>query len=116
MASMLPFAGGSYGYVRCALGPTAGFLVGCSETIKYILFVAGVVNDVSVLIIIAAALPKYCLPAVWLIFYAIAVPLLTVGGRPFWTMCMVLAVTTTLLFVMYSLEAIPYGNLYHHAD
>eukprot|EP01039_Chlorochromonas_danica_P003787 gene3787-4137_t len=25
-------------------------------------------------------------------------------------------VTTTLLFVMYSLEAIPYGNLYHHAD
>eukprot|EP01039_Chlorochromonas_danica_P003785 gene3785-4135_t len=65
---------------------------------------------------LAAALPKYCLPAIWLIVYALVVPLLTVGGRPFWTMCMVLAVTTTLLLIMYSLEAIPYGNLYRHAD
>ncbi|RYY82760.1 amino acid permease, partial [archaeon] len=34
MTSILPFAGGSYGYVRCALGPFIGFVVGCCEAME----------------------------------------------------------------------------------
>eukprot|EP00981_Chlorochromonas_danica_P015330 scaffold11717_cov179-Ochromonas_danica.AAC.1 len=31
MVSIIPFSGGCYGYVRCTLGSTIGFLTGCSE-------------------------------------------------------------------------------------
>eukprot|EP00981_Chlorochromonas_danica_P015889 scaffold14720_cov172-Ochromonas_danica.AAC.14 len=40
MTSFLSFAGGSYGYVRCAMGPTMGYLIGFCESIEYILYVS----------------------------------------------------------------------------
>eukprot|EP01031_Cornospumella_fuschlensis_P035406 gene35406-42915_t len=49
MTSILPFAGGSYGYVRCTLGPFIGFIVGCCETMEYVLYVATAVAEFGVL-------------------------------------------------------------------
>lgn len=40
MVSIIPFSGGCYGYVRCTEGPYLGFMVGCIEGCKYILFTA----------------------------------------------------------------------------
>ncbi|CAK4487153.1 unnamed protein product, partial [Aphanomyces euteiches] len=36
MSSMLPFAGGVYGLSRCAIGFQAGFILGCSEVLDYL--------------------------------------------------------------------------------
>lgn len=115
MASMLPFAGGAYGYVRCALGPTVGYMVGCSESIKYILFVASTVEDLAHVIDTLGNVSQHYHPLLWFIFYAFSLPLLIYGGRPFWQVCMALAAITAILLVIYCLEAIPYGNLARHA-
>eukprot|EP00981_Chlorochromonas_danica_P001040 scaffold236_cov164-Ochromonas_danica.AAC.16 len=54
MVSIVPFSGGCYGYVRCTLGPTLGYITGVMEGGKYILYssmslvacaVAGVLCD-----------------------------------------------------------------------
>eukprot|EP01038_Epipyxis_sp_PR26KG_P018240 gene18240-25662_t len=38
LISGLPFSGGMYGFVRVAIGPQAGFMIGCCDIIQYILF------------------------------------------------------------------------------
>jgi ethanolamine permease len=37
MSSALPFSGGSYGYARCTLGIRVGLLIGCFESLEYVL-------------------------------------------------------------------------------
>eukprot|EP00981_Chlorochromonas_danica_P004161 scaffold833_cov177-Ochromonas_danica.AAC.7 len=78
MVSIIPFSGGCYGYVRCTLGPTAGFLTGCSEAAKYILYAVIFSYVISVLFQNVYEFEDHWLPVIWLAFYVCAIAFKTV--------------------------------------
>ncbi len=47
MSSAMPFAGGGYGFARCALGPWGGYVVGMAQSIEFSLSAAVVVVSVG---------------------------------------------------------------------
>src|SRR5260221_4441005 len=47
MSAAMPFAGGGYGFARCALGPLGGYLAGLAQNIEFILVAAAVVVSVG---------------------------------------------------------------------
>eukprot|EP00981_Chlorochromonas_danica_P004162 scaffold833_cov177-Ochromonas_danica.AAC.8 len=73
MVSIIPFSGGCYGYVRCTMGPTVGFLTGCSEAAKYILFAVLTVYIVGLLFQNVYEFEDHWLPVIWLAFYVCAI-------------------------------------------
>lgn len=111
MSSMLPFAGGAYGYVRCALGPSAGFIAGFSEAVKYTLAVVATVIGIGYRCLDVIALPHQWTPLGWTFFYFAAAPLLITGGRTFWNTCMLLALFIVVLMCTYCIGAIPEGDI-----
>lgn len=89
MTSVLPFAGGSYGYVRCSLGPFYGYLVGFCEGIAYILYVAASLLAIGTLFRDLFQSSFIYQPAYWFLFYAIALPFQIMGGAYFWRFAIV---------------------------
>eukprot|EP00981_Chlorochromonas_danica_P007686 scaffold1867_cov177-Ochromonas_danica.AAC.3 len=73
MVSIIPFSGGCYGYVRCTLGSTIGFLTGCSEAAKYILFAVLTVYIVGLLFQNVYEFEEHWLPVIWLAFFVAAI-------------------------------------------
>lgn len=100
MTSFLAFAGGSYGYVRCAMGPTAGYLVGFCESIEYILYVSASVVVFGDLFPLFGAPADYA-PLYWMIFYAIALMSVIPGGAVFWQFSNLQAIICLLLILLY---------------
>eukprot|EP01033_Poteriospumella_lacustris_P010983 gene10983-7818_t len=110
MTSMMPFAGGSFGYVRCTLGPVTGYLVGCCEAAEYILYVASAVVEIGRLLTVITELSPSFEPLYWISFYAISLVIQMKGGRTFWRFNAVIAIITLLLIVMYCLASLPNVN------
>eukprot|EP00981_Chlorochromonas_danica_P004160 scaffold833_cov177-Ochromonas_danica.AAC.6 len=73
MVSIIPFSGGCYGYVRCTLGPTVGFLTGCSEAAKYILYAVILAYVIGLLFQNVYEFEDHWLPVIWLAFYVCAI-------------------------------------------
>lgn len=113
MSSMLPFSGGAYGYVRCSLGPTAGFLAGFSEAIKFIMTVISLVNQFGKRLVYLFDIPIHLSPVIFLVFYLIAIPVLIQGGKVFWNLCIVLAVFIVCLLLFYCTGAAAHGQFDH---
>lgn len=107
---MLPFAGGLYGYVRCGMGPTVGFLVGCSESLRYVLFIAGGVAVIGNILSELSHSGESLHPLWWLVFYAFALPIHIIGGRTFWTTVTVLGAISLALILIFCLASLEY----HH--
>eukprot|EP00981_Chlorochromonas_danica_P011003 scaffold3611_cov288-Ochromonas_danica.AAC.2 len=78
MVSIIPFSGGCYGYVRCTLGSTIGFLTGCSEAAKYILYTTIITNVIGLLFQNVYEFEDHWLPVIWLAFYVLAIAFKTV--------------------------------------
>ena len=94
MTSMMPFAGGSFGYVRCALGPMIGYMVGCCESIEYILYVASSLEELGRLISTITNLPVTYEPLYWMGFYLISLAIQIHGGKIFWSFNALVAIVT----------------------
>ena len=107
---MMPFAGGSFGYVRCTLGPIAGYLVGCCEASEYILYVAIAVQEIGRLFTVITGLSPSVEPLYWVTFYTIAVFLHCRSGRTFWTFSATVALITIILIIIYCLASLPVVN------
>ncbi len=71
LSSALPHAGGFYSFVRNALGPTAGYVCGVTDTIEYVVTPAAIV--VSIGSYMNALLPSVPVEAWWVLAYAIFV-------------------------------------------
>eukprot|EP00981_Chlorochromonas_danica_P001536 scaffold334_cov173-Ochromonas_danica.AAC.12 len=80
MASFLSFAGGSYGYVRCTMGSTMGYLAGFFESVEYTLYHAIAVAQFADLFPAMTGIDKAYSPIIWLVFYSIALPFSIQGG------------------------------------
>lgn len=116
MTSILPFAGGSYGYVRCTLGPALGFLVGCCEAMEYVLYVATALAEFGQLVSISTHFPSAYEPLYWMLFYLVALSVHLRGGAVFWRTSDLLAVCTLLLVVLSLLSATTVGNFERYAS
>lgn len=109
------FVGGSFGYVRCTLGPVVGYLVGCCESAEYILYVATAVAEVGRLTTIITQLSPSFEPLYWMAFYIISLVIQCKGGRIFWRFNAVVAIVTTLLIVIHCLAALPQVDFSRYA-
>jgi ethanolamine permease len=107
MTSFLPFAGGSYGYARCALGPIPGFLVGICETIEYVLYVASAVLELGNLISYSLGTSPVYEPLYWLLFFVLSLFIQIYSIRLFWSFNMIIGALTTLLILLYFFSSIP---------
>jgi amino acid transporter len=110
MTSMMPFAGGSFGYVRCTLGPVTGYLVGCCEAAEYILYVASAVVEIGRLLTVITQLSPSFEPLYWISFYAISLVIQMKGGRIFWGFNRIIAIITVLLILIFCLASLPHVN------
>eukprot|EP00981_Chlorochromonas_danica_P005475 scaffold1110_cov182-Ochromonas_danica.AAC.2 len=113
MTSILPFAGGSYGFARCTLGPLFGYLVGLCESLEYIMYVssAGASFGDLCMQLFSISDDSYK-PAFFILLYAVCLPCHLVGGTPFWAVSTMLGVLGLIFVILYLLSSIPKADLY----
>lgn len=111
MSSFLTFAGGSYGFVRCSMGSTMGYLAGFFESVEYTLYHAIAVAQFADLFPAMTGMDKKYSPLIWLVFYAIALPISIRGGKFFYQFSNVIAVYLMLLIIVYCCGMLPEVNL-----
>lgn len=103
MTSILPFSGGSYGYVRCVLGPLIGYLIGFFEAMQYIMFMTTCLSYVGRILGRVFHTARVYQPLYWLCFYILAVPFQLLGGNLFWKASVLLGLWIILLALIYIL-------------
>ncbi|RHY30130.1 hypothetical protein DYB32_004587 [Aphanomyces invadans] len=104
---MVPFTGGAFGLARWTFGFHAGFLVGCCESLQYILYVTW--NFVQLSRFMALAWPALAAYpyATWIMSYGVAVGALCCGSTPFTCWNRILAFASLGLLLVYVVGAIP---------
>lgn len=103
MTSILPFSGGSYGYVRCVLGPLIGYMIGFYEAMEYIMFVTACLAYIGKIMTDVLNISRDFEPLYWLVFYICAVPIHMMGGRVFWKVGAFFALWILVLMIIYIL-------------
>jgi ethanolamine permease len=68
MSSVIPFAGGAYGLARVTLGNFLGYLIGCCETLEYIIYVATSAVSLGEMITEANPAASAFQPLIWFVF------------------------------------------------
>lgn len=111
MTSFLAFAGGSYGYVRCALGPFNGYLVGFCESIEYVLYVSAAVVVFGDLVTSMTGAHEEYAPLYWLIFFVISLSVIIPGGPVFWQFSNIQAFAALFLILIYCFGGMSEVNL-----
>lgn len=111
MISILPFSGGSYGYVRCVLGPFVGYLVGAFESVEYVMFVAATLVSFGSIMTTVCQTHANTQPLFWLIFYLGAVPLHMSEGSWFWRASSFMSLWIIFFIIIYCLGNAPVAHL-----
>jgi len=106
MVSAFPFSGGSYGLARCTVGFFAGFLVGCSEALEYIIYVAISASALVSMISSFLGTDKKYQPFFCLIFYSVSNGIHIYGGSVFWKFSNFMGVVSILVVVVYCLGSL----------
>eukprot|EP00981_Chlorochromonas_danica_P013904 scaffold7068_cov179-Ochromonas_danica.AAC.4 len=101
MASILPFSGGSYGYVRCVLGPFVGYMVGFFESMEYIMLVAAILAGCGRVLTIALQTSTAFEPLYWLAFYLFSLPVMILDGPWFWRVGSLMAVWMMIFLLVF---------------
>jgi ethanolamine permease len=115
MTSALPFAGGAYGLARVTLGLQAGFLIGCCESMQYILYVAASFRFLAEVTASICNTSKFTVPIYSGVYYIIACTILIIGGNFFWQISTVFGMVSLLIIVMYCLGSLPFVDISRYA-
>ncbi|ETV96734.1 hypothetical protein H310_10051 [Aphanomyces invadans] len=116
MTSMMPFAGGAYGLGRCTLGFFVGFLLGCCETLEYILYVTcACLTLCRMLADKWPVLTKYKY-LVWALTYLVACMPVARGGRPFWMWNRAMAAISLGIILLFCVGSLPFVELHQPAQ
>lgn len=115
LTSTLPFTGGAYGLARCTLGFYPGFMIGCCESIEYIVYVATSAISLGGMILLLQPTWTNYQPIIWFLFYLSAVVIHVLGGRFFWRFNMVMAVVSLLIVLLYCFGSFSQGDFNHYA-
>lgn len=112
----LPFAGGAYGLSRCTLGFYPGFIIGCAESIEYIVYVSSsVLALTNMMIEIAPELAGFE-PLLWLFFYASSLYFHIRGDYIFWRWNMLVGVLSLFFVLLYCFGSFPHTDFAVNAD
>jgi amino acid transporter len=106
MTSIVAFASGAYGYVRCSVGPFYGFMIAVCEVMQNSFVAITCIYAVSDAITVTSGLsPSY--EPLWMFLCYLCLFLLQCrGGWYFWTAMCIFAVTSALLVVLYCLSVL----------
>ena len=113
--SALPFAG-AFGLTRCALGFLPGFLVGCAESLEYIIYVATSCLSLCFMICNFSGLDVSWVPFISLIFYLSSLIIHISGGAVFWGFSNFMAFVSIIIIIIYCLGGIRYCDFNANAS
>jgi ethanolamine permease len=97
------------------LGIFPGYLVGCADALKSILYTSAAATTIGHMFTFCTGGEQHWEPLYWLVFYVLSLSVHCYGGRPLWRCFAVFSITGFLLLVVYLLGSIPYTDLPEHA-
>ena len=110
MATMMPYAGGPYAFVRSALGPWWGYFTGLAAGVEFVLgpavIVVGIGGYVGAIINSAFGL-DVPVPIWWLVFFAIFIGINIVGVEATFKATMVTTIIALATLCVFWIGAIP---------
>jgi ethanolamine permease len=111
MSAAMPFAGGGYGFARCALGPLGGYLAGLAQNIEFILTAAAVVVSVGeaanalLVHLFGSALPE---PLLWAAAYLVFTVVNIYGIELTCRIALLLAALALGVLAFFAVSAVPH--------
>eukprot|EP01031_Cornospumella_fuschlensis_P041457 gene41457-50584_t len=115
MTSTMPFSGGSYGFVRAAMGPFYGFVVGYYEAVLNIMYVASSVIPFGEMMTVVTGFPKKYEPLYWVLFFVTALYIHARRGKLFWGVNAAIAVASLLILLLFVFATLQYADIEKHA-
>jgi amino acid transporter len=103
MTSIVAFASGAYGYVRCSVGPFVGYLIGVCELLENSFVSITCVYAFAYGATATSGMSRNFEPLWMLLCYVGLFVLHSRGGWYFWTSMCIFAVLTVALVVLYCL-------------
>eukprot|EP00981_Chlorochromonas_danica_P001771 scaffold381_cov168-Ochromonas_danica.AAC.24 len=110
MVSIIPFSGGSYGYTRCTLGPTVGYVVGMMEAAKYMVFAILAGYTVGAMLQEAFDFADHWLPVIWLAYFLLINVAVAFGVKYLWWIWGLMALGVMVTQSIFVFGAIKYGE------
>lgn len=107
LSAALPHAGGFYSFARSALGPTAGFICGVTDTIEYVITPAVIVVGIGGYV--SALLPSVSPTLLWLVIYGAFVAINIVGVELTLRFGLVITVLAVLVLIAFYVGALASG-------
>jgi len=101
MTSVLPFAGGAFGFSRLTHGTYLGFLVGVTESLEYVVYVSVSVIGLGQMLTNLLATPKGFEPLWWAIFYMTSILINVRGGKFLWGIISLVSFAITGILITY---------------
>lgn len=115
MTSVIPFAGGSFGYIRCTLGPFWGYLVGSSELIQNFFFGCALVRELGRDAANAFnATGEDARPKAFVVFYLALLFAHCIGGSFYWRSVNLFGLLAVTVITMYIIESFRDYDLSHY--
>lgn len=113
LVGIVPFAGGSFGFVRCSLGPFWGFFTACTEMVVYMIYTVRTIEKAAQLVTIVTETSKSLEPAWALCAYLVITCLHLHGGSIFWKTMLGCTILTFLMlgaYIIGSLTVVDYSK------
>jgi amino acid transporter len=116
LTSIMAFAGGAYGYIRCSVSPFLGYLLGCCEWLQNNMFVISCVSSMGFAITEATRQPLAFEILDYFIIYLFLLMFHIRGGRYFWMAMSTCAILTTAVILLYILAAFTADPNFFHTN
>eukprot|EP00981_Chlorochromonas_danica_P000398 scaffold96_cov167-Ochromonas_danica.AAC.5 len=112
IVSIVPFSGGCYGYVRCTLGSTIGYITGVMEASKFIMYTAALSDLITQVFVDCFDFDQDTwLPVIWLGLYILCIVVPMMGTKVIWWCWGVVAIATLIVQLIFIFGAIQYGKI-----
>lgn len=115
LVGIVPFSGGNFGFVRCALGPFWGFMAAAMEFLYYCMFNAR--NFIKIALLVEAAGEFHIsLEPLWAFLGVVFLLLINVrGGLTFWVFMMLVTLFTFAVLMIFFIGAYSHFDFYGYA-
>jgi ethanolamine permease len=116
MSSTLPFSGGIYGFARATSGPYYGFITASFELLFHVAYNCALIVPLMNIPLYTEGVSETFHIWMILIIYGSIFFILLIGGKPFWTLTSIIAVSSLLITVIYlaGSAANPNASFYEH--
>lgn len=115
LVGIVPFAGGSFGFVRCSMGPFWGFMAASVEMVVYAIYTVRTVQKLAQLVTVAALTSPH-LEKVWALCAYLAISCLHLrGGNLFWGTMLGCTLFTFFILISYGVGSFMHFDFHKYA-